>query len=89
MGGVQYCVRFVFLCTPFRHFHVLEYWHESSATHCQGGLLNLTQVQSVHTIVELAAQLSGIFNAIFLANGSDERQRSDRIQAVGCWFESG
>ena len=29
------------------------------------------------------------FNATFLLNGSDERQRSGRIKAVGCWFEAG
>ena len=33
--GMEYCVRFVFLCTSFRHFlfsrfHVLQYWHETS-----------------------------------------------------------
>ena len=30
-----------------------------------------------------------MFNATFLPNGSDKRQRSGRIKAVGCWFESG
>ena len=32
---------------------------------------------------------SGVFNATFLPNGSDERQWSGWIKAVGCWFESG
>ena len=32
---------------------------------------------------------SGVFNATFLQNGSDKRQQSGRIKAVGCWFESG
>ena len=30
-----------------------------------------------------------MFNATFLLNGSDERQQSGWINAVGCWFESG
>ena len=30
-----------------------------------------------------------VFNATFLPNGSDERQQSGWIKAVGCWFESG
>ena len=29
------------------------------------------------------------FNANFLPNGSDKRQQSGWIKAVGCWFESG
>ena len=66
-------------------FHVLEYWHETSTTR----LLHLVQAQNVHATVELAACQSGVFNATFLLNGSDERQQSGRIKAVGCWFESG
>ena len=30
-----------------------------------------------------------MFNATSLPNGSDERQQSGLIKAVGCWFESG
>ena len=41
--------------------------------------------QNVQTTVELAARRSGVFNAAFLPNGSDERQQSGRIRqlAVG------
>ena len=33
LGGVEYCVRFVFLCTSSHHsrFHVLQYWHQTSS----------------------------------------------------------
>ena len=47
-----------------------------------GDLLHLTQAQNVHATVELAARRSGVFNATFLPNGSDKRQRSGRIKAV-------
>ena len=50
------------------------------------GLLHVAQAQNVHTAVELAAR--GVINATFLPNGSDKRQRSGRIKAVGRWFES-
>ena len=52
-------------------------------------LLHLAQVQNVHASVELAARRSGVFNASFLPNGSDKRQQSGWIKAVGWWFESG
>ena len=41
------------------------------------------------TLLELAACQSSIFNATPLPSGSDERQQSGRIKAVGRWFESG
>ena len=47
------------------------------------------QAQNVHATVELAARRSSVFGATFLPNGSDKRQRSGRIKAVGCWLESG
>ena len=72
-----YALRSVISC-----FHGLEYLHETSATH----LLHLVQAQNVHATVELAARRSGAFNATFLPNGSDERQQSGRIKAVGCWL---
>ena len=38
VGGVEFCVCFVFLCTLFHHvlfsFSLLEYWHETSTTRC-------------------------------------------------------
>ena len=64
VGGAEYCVHFVFLCTPFHHLLV-----SCSAT----SLLHLTQAQNVHTTVELAACRSGVFNATFVLNGSDKR----------------
>ena len=39
-------------------------------------LLHLAQAQNVHATVELAARQSGVFNATFLLNGSDNRQQS-------------
>ena len=74
---VFYALRSVVSC-----FHVLEYWHETSAT-CS---LHLAQAQNVHATVEMATRRSG---ATSLPNRSDERQWSGRIKAVGCWFESG
>ena len=47
--NTEYCVCFVFLCTPFRHFQF-----SCSATR----LLHLTQVHNVHATVELAARQS-------------------------------
>ena len=51
--------------------------------------MHLTQVQNVHATVELAARRSVVFNAAFQLNGSDERQQSGLIKAVGCRLESG
>ena len=51
--------------------------------------MHLTQAQNVHTSVELAARRSGVFDATFLPNRSDERQCRVWIKAVGSWFESG
>ena len=80
------CALFFYaLCSVISCFPVLEYWHETSATR----LLHLAQVQNVYATVELAARRSGVFNATFLPNGSDERQQSGWIKAVGCWFVSG
>ena len=76
VGGAEYCVRLVFSS------HVVV---QCSATR----LLHLAQAQNVHATVELAARRSGVFNATFLPNGSDKRQRSGRIKAVGCCFKSG
>ena len=50
---------------------------------------DLVQAQNVHAAVSLAAVKVVCFNANLLPNGSDERQRSGRIKAGGCWFESG
>jgi hypothetical protein len=47
------------------------------------------QAQNVHATVSLAAVFVVCFNAAFLPDGSDERQRRGRIKAVGHWFESG
>ena len=52
-------------------------------------LLHLAQAQNVDSTVELAARQNVVFNATFLPNGSDKRQQSGGIKAVGCWFESG
>ena len=71
---------FVFLCTPFHHF-----LFSCSATR----LLYLAQSQNVCITVVLAARRIGVINATFLPNGSDNRQHSGQIKAVGCWFESG
>ena len=72
-------MRFVFLCTPCCHF-----LFSCSATR----LLHLVQERNVHATVELAARRSGVFNMTFLQNGSDKRQQSALIKAVGSWFES-
>ena len=42
VGGAEYCVRFVFLCTPFCHF-----LFSSGATR----LLHFMQVQNIHTYI--------------------------------------
>ena len=67
---------------------VLDYWHETSATCCLGGLLHLVQAQNKRATVELAARRSGVFNAICLPNGSDERQQSGRIRQLDAWVDS-
>ena len=68
------------LCTLFHHF-----LFSCSATR----LLHLAQAQNVHATVELAARWSGVCNATFLTNGSNKRQQSGWMKAVGCWFQSG
>ena len=87
VGGAEYCVHFVFLCTLFLRF--LFTCFGALARDCEGDLLHLMHAQNVHAAVELAARQSRVFNATFLLNGSDESQRSGRIEAAGCWFESG
>ena len=37
----------------------------------------------------VGSRRSDMFTATFLANRSDERQQRGRIEAAGCWFESG
>ena len=49
----------------------------------------LVQAQNVHATIELAASRSGMFNATCLPNGSDKRQQSGQVKAVGWWFEAG
>ena len=46
-------------------------------------LLHLAQAQNVHATVELTALRSVVFSATSLPNGSDKRQQSGRIKAVG------
>ena len=46
-------------------------------------------ISCFHATVEPAACQSGVFTATFLPNGSDKRQQSGRIKAVGCWFQCG
>ena len=56
---------------------------------CSGGLLHLWQAQNAHATVQLAVVFAVCFNATLLPEGSDERQRSGGMKAVGRWFESG
>ena len=59
-------------------FYVLEYWQETSATRCEGGLLHLAQAQNVHAAVELAA----VCRMQHVVGNSGQK-------TAGCWFESG
>ena len=73
------------VCALFFYALLRHFLFSCSAT----SLLHLAQAQKVHATVKLAGGRSGVFNATFLLNGSDKRQQSGWIKAVGCWFESG
>ena len=80
VGGNTVCALFFYVLCMFHHF-----LFSCSVTR----LLRLMQTRNVHATVEYAERRSGVFNATFLPNGSDQRQQSCRIKAVGWWFESG
>ena len=75
----------VFLCTSFRHF---PFWRNGTRlappdvkeAYCIRTYMILLSWQHVKAVC---------FIANFLPNGSEQRQRSGRMKAAGCWFESG
>ena len=93
VGGVEYCVpqnsaKCCALCFSMHSillFPFFTFW----ITDTRLAPPDFSQAQNAHATVYLAVVEALCFSATFLQNGSDERQRSGRMKAVGCWFESG